>query len=103
MAGILVGWLRSAGWWRCPVYGTDLAENLHRRDEENADVYQESGGDLRLTQELLGHADPSSTAIYTLVDMTKATPVVRNLGRRRVAQRALFGHNARDGTVAGEG
>lgn len=38
-----------------------------------------SGGDLRTTQELMRHASPASTAMYTLVDMGAAAGVVNGL------------------------
>lgn len=36
--------------------------------------------DLRLTQEMLGHASPQTTAIYTAFDRTAAVAAVRSLG-----------------------
>lgn len=42
-------------------------------------VYRLSGGDLRLTQELMRHKTPVSTAIYTLVDQSHAAGVVAAL------------------------
>lgn len=41
--------------------------------------YEDSDGDLRLVQELMGHASPTSTAIYTAFSRPKAERVVRNL------------------------
>lgn len=41
--------------------------------------YEDSGGDLRLVQELMGHASPTSTAIYTAFSRPKAARVVRGL------------------------
>jgi len=35
--------------------------------------------DLRLTQELLGHSSPATTAIYAACDTTKATAAVAGL------------------------
>jgi len=43
------------------------------------EVYRESGNDLRLVQELLGHASPRTTARYVLVDDDAARTVVRGL------------------------
>lgn len=39
-------------------------------------VYRLSGGDLRLTQELMRHKSPTTTAIYTLIDQSEAAGVV---------------------------
>lgn len=39
-------------------------------------LYQLSGGDLRLVQDLLGHASPASTAIYAAWSPERATKVV---------------------------
>ena len=39
-------------------------------------VYRLSGGDLRLTQEMMRHRSPVSTAIYTQVDQSHAAGVV---------------------------
>lgn len=41
--------------------------------------YRESGRDLRLTQEFLGHATPVSTAIYTQIDPDEMSAVSRRM------------------------
>ena len=43
-------------------------------------VYETSGGDLRMVQELLGHASPATTAIYTAWSRSRAAGVVERLG-----------------------
>lgn len=43
------------------------------------EVYRRSNGDLRMTQELLGHSSPSTTAIYTAWAQDKAAAVVADL------------------------
>lgn len=61
--------------------GLGIASSAHRaRHKFGTDVYRESGGDLRLTQEMLGHGDPKTTAIYADFDRVKAAAVVGMLG-----------------------
>jgi site-specific recombinase XerD len=43
------------------------------------EVYDKSGGDLLLTQQLLGHASPATTAVYAAVSKPKAAAVVTRL------------------------
>jgi integrase/recombinase XerC len=48
--------------------GRDLPHRLHSlRHRFASRVYEESGGDIRATQEALGHASPSTTATYARV------------------------------------
>lgn len=42
-------------------------------------LLEESGGDLRLVQEALGHSNPSTTALYTKVNPTKLKEVAERL------------------------
>ena len=49
-------------------------------------LYQKTR-DLRLTQEMMGHADPSTTAIYTAFDLRDATDAVQSLSFARVNRR----------------
>lgn len=42
-------------------------------------AYRDSGNDLRLVQQLLGHSSPTTTARYVLVDDDRAGAVVRSL------------------------
>lgn len=42
-------------------------------------IYRLSGGDLRVTQELMRHRSPVSTSIYTQVDQSHAAGVVAAL------------------------
>jgi integrase/recombinase XerC len=43
-------------------------------------VYETSGHDLRMVQELLGHSSPTTTAIYTRWSRTQAGPAVDAIG-----------------------
>lgn len=53
-------------------------------------IYRLSGGDLRLTQELMRHKSPTTTAIYTLIDQSAAAGVVAALpAPERMAQLRL--------------
>lgn len=49
------------------------------------EVYEASGGDLLLTQQLLGHASPATTAIYAEVSGERGRDVIGGLGVRAVA------------------
>ena len=49
-------------------------------------LYQQSGGDLRMTQDLMGHASPATTAIYAAWDPTRATPVVNAMAAGLLAE-----------------
>jgi integrase len=42
-------------------------------------IYQNSGGDIILTQGLLGHSSPNTTATYAAADTSKASGVVSSL------------------------
>lgn len=62
----------------------DIEASLHRgRHKFGTDSYAESGGDLRLVQEMMGHDDPKTTSIYAAFDPVKAAVVVRKLGTRK--------------------
>lgn len=61
-----------------------IEASAHRgRHRFGTDAYAQSGGDLRLVQELMGHADPKTTAIYAEFDPVKAAAVVAQLGVKR--------------------
>lgn len=49
------------------------------RHRYGTQVYELSGFDLRLTQELLGHASPATTAIYTKVNARAGAGVALRL------------------------
>ncbi len=46
-------------------------------------VYRQAG-DIRLTQELLGHSSPAVTAVYAAFDPARAGPTVAALGVEKV-------------------
>jgi site-specific recombinase XerC len=54
-------------------------DTLHSLRHRYATVVYQLSNDLRLTQELLGHASPNTTAGYTAWDVKKAGEVVRRL------------------------
>lgn len=69
------------------LHDLGIDASAHRgRHKFGSDVYRLSGGDIRLTQEMLGHSSPVTTAIYAAWDPVKAAGVVRQLGQQ-VGQR----------------
>lgn len=65
---------------RAHLHDCGIAASAHQlRHAYATAVYRKSGGDLRMTQELLGHASPSTTAIYTAWSQELAAKVVDNL------------------------
>lgn len=62
------------------LHATGSFHTLHScRHRFGTMVYRLSGGDLRLTQEMMRHKSPVSTAIYTQVDQGAAAGVVSAL------------------------
>ncbi|HEY5985127.1 MAG TPA: tyrosine-type recombinase/integrase [Streptosporangiaceae bacterium] len=61
------------------LHSCGIADTLHSlRHRFGTQTYQISR-DLRLVQELLGHAQPATTAVYTLYDQSQALPAVEAL------------------------
>jgi integrase/recombinase XerC len=59
----------------CNVIGS-----AHRlRHAFATEMYRRSGGDLRMTQEMLGHSSPATTAIYTAWSPALAAEVVKSI------------------------
>lgn len=56
-------------------------------------MYKATDGDLLVVQELMGHADPATTAGYAQTDTSKAGPAMAKLsfGRRRQARLRIVG------------
>lgn len=62
------------------LHSTGSSHTLHScRHRFGTLVYRLSGGDLRLTQEMMRHRSPVSTAVYTQVDQSHAAGVVGSL------------------------
>lgn len=89
------GWLfekQGGGRYRAGTVSVYVARHFHTHGFEwsahnlrhwfGSNVYQLSH-DLRVTQELMGHADPKTTTIYTLIDTTTSAPVVDSLPWRQ--------------------
>jgi integrase len=66
------------------LHGLGIPATLHQlRHFFGTQIYRESGYNLRLTQELLGHSSPSTTALYTAYSNQDAAEAVAALGHRR--------------------
>jgi integrase/recombinase XerC len=64
------------------LHKAGIRETLHQlRHRFGTQVYRASGHDIRLTQELLGHASPATTAIYTEIDQSAAASTVAAIAR----------------------
>lgn len=62
------------------LHSLGIGDTLHAlRHRYGTQVYRASGRDLRLTQELMRHRTPVSTALYTWVDGTEKAAVVGRL------------------------
>jgi site-specific recombinase XerD len=59
--------------------GLGIESTAHSLRHYFASAIYEETHDLRLVQELLGHSDPATTAIYTKSDTSKSGPAVRAL------------------------
>src|SRR5258708_25766247 len=57
--------------------GTDAT--LHQLRHRCRTMLQQERHDLRMTQEIAGHASPAATAIYTMVDQADAAAVMERL------------------------
>jgi integrase/recombinase XerC len=61
----------------CYLRSLGIDATMHQlRHRFATDFYRASGGDIRLTQEVLGHQSPTSTAIYTQVSTSAAARVI---------------------------
>ena len=57
--------------------GLGIEGSIHRcRHWFGTSILRSSGGNLRVAQELLRHASPASTAVYTLIDGTERSAAV---------------------------
>lgn len=63
--------------------GTNKKISAHKfRHKAGTDVYRESGGDLLLTKEFLGHASVSTTQIYAVPDNEKMEEIVSRIHQK---------------------
>ena len=61
------------------MHKLEIAGGAHRLRHYFATAVYRKGLDLRLTQELMGHASPATTAVYALADMHRASGIVGSL------------------------
>jgi len=61
------------------MHKLEIAGGAHRLRHYFATAVYRKGLDLRLTQELMGHASPATTAVYALADMHRASSIVGSL------------------------
>ncbi len=62
------------------LHSLGIKATMHQlRHAFGTNVYQSSGGDLILTQGLLGHSSVATTQNYAAADVSKAAGVVGNL------------------------
>lgn len=63
------------------LHGLGIAETLHKlRARFLSELYRESGNNLRLTQDIAGHASPTTTAIYTAWSSSEAARAIGEIG-----------------------
>ena len=63
------------------LHGLGIGDTGHAARHRAATVlYDRSGHDLRMVQEFLGHADVSTTAIYTAYDPAEMAEAVVRIG-----------------------
>lgn len=67
-------------WANGHLHSLGISETLHQlRHRFGSLTYQLSNGDIRMVQDLMGHASPATTAGYTAWDVSKASVVTRLL------------------------
>lgn len=65
------------------LHGLGLVETAHRARDWYGTALYASTKDLRLTQEMMRHSDPSSTAQYVAFNQPGAADAVASLSPRR--------------------
>jgi integrase/recombinase XerC len=61
------------------LYDCNIEASAHQLRHTYATAVYRQSGDLRMTQELLGHSSPATTAIYTAWSQDRAYAIVSNL------------------------
>lgn len=65
---------------RTHMHACGIKASAHQlRHTFGTEMYRKSGGDLRMTQEMLGHASPATTAVYTAWACDRAAAVVATM------------------------